>query len=53
MKAKRHTTIKISGKIAYCSQNPWILSDSIRKNIILFNEFNEYKFKKVIYYSGL
>jgi ATP-binding cassette, subfamily C (CFTR/MRP), member 1 len=53
MKSSKHTKVAINGKMAYCSQTPWIMSTTVRNNIILFNDYNEYKFQKAIYYSGL
>lgn len=40
--------IKIGGTISYVSQNPWILNDTVRNNILFFKEMNEEKYKKVI-----
>ena len=40
--------IKINGTISYISQNPWILNDTIKNNILFFHEMNEEKYKKVI-----
>lgn len=28
--------IKISGSIAYCAQKPWIMSGTVRDNIVFF-----------------
>jgi len=40
--------IKISGKISYVSQTPWILNDTLKNNIILFSPYNESKYKKIL-----
>lgn len=40
--------IKVGGTISYVSQNPWILNDTVRNNILFFKEMNEEKYKKVI-----
>ena len=40
--------IKVNGKVSYVSQNPWILNDSIKNNILFFNDMNEDKYTKVI-----
>lgn len=37
MKCKKDSKIIINGKISYCNQMPWILSTTIKKNIILYN----------------
>ncbi|RDD39481.1 Multidrug resistance-associated protein 4 [Trichoplax sp. H2] len=41
-------TLKISGKIAYVSQIPWIFSGTVRENILFGSEFHEEKYLKVI-----
>ena len=40
--------IKLSGKISFVSQNPWILNTTVEENIILFNEKNEERYKKIV-----
>ena len=46
----KHTkgNIKIYGRISYISQNPWILNDTIKNNILFFNEYDEERYKQVI-----
>ncbi|EDV27211.1 uncharacterized protein TRIADDRAFT_54940 [Trichoplax adhaerens] len=39
---------RISGKIAYVSQIPWIFSGTVRENILFGSEFHEEKYLKVI-----
>ena len=38
----------LSNKVSFVSQNPWILNGTIEENIILFNEKDIEKYKKVI-----
>ncbi len=45
--------IYINGSIGYVSQTSWIQNDTIRNNIIFFNEYNENKYKEVLEYSQL
>ena len=40
--------IKLSGKISFVSQNPWILNTTIEENILFFSPKNEEKYKKII-----
>lgn len=37
-----------SGKIFYCSQEPWLFTASIKQNIIFGNMFVKEKFDKVV-----
>ncbi|XP_023930136.1 multidrug resistance-associated protein 4 isoform X1 [Lingula anatina] len=41
-------SIKITGKIAYASQQAWIFSASVKQNIIFGQEFNKAKYDRVI-----
>ncbi|KAI8809085.1 P-loop containing nucleoside triphosphate hydrolase protein [Cladochytrium replicatum] len=36
-------SVAISGKIAFCAQQPWTLSDTVRGNICFFKEYDEAK----------
>ena len=38
----------INGELSYCSQQPWIMSDTIKNNIIFFKEYNEEKYNRII-----
>ena len=40
--------IKISGKLSFVSQNPWILNATIEENILFFNPKDEERYKKVV-----
>ena len=40
--------IKLSGKISFVSQNPWILNDTIEQNILFFKKMEREKYNKII-----
>ena len=40
--------IKLSGKISFVSQNPWILNTTVEENILFFSPKDETKYKKII-----
>ena len=40
--------IKLSGNISFVSQNPWILNATVEENILLFNQKDENKYKKIV-----
>jgi len=41
-------TIKVSGKISYVTQNPWLLNDTFMNNILFFNKMDKDKYNKII-----
>ncbi|KAJ3252516.1 hypothetical protein HK103_001417 [Boothiomyces macroporosus] len=45
--------LKINGSIAFCSQQPWILTGTIEKNIVFDQEVDEKKLENAIDVSGL
>ena len=45
--------IRINGNIAFCSQKPWIMSGTVKDNILFHEVYDSDKFEKVLYYSGL
>ncbi|KAK6759548.1 hypothetical protein RB195_021245 [Necator americanus] len=45
--------LSISGKIAYCSQDAWIFSGTIRDNILFDYEFDQEKYRKALEISAL
>ena len=47
-KNKSKGNIKLSGKISFVSQNPWILNATVEENILFFSPKDEEKYKKVI-----
>lgn len=40
--------IEINGKISYASQEPWIFTSSLKKNILFGKKLNEERYKRVI-----
>ena len=38
----------INGEISYCSQQPWITTDTIKNNILFYNKYEESKYNKII-----
>ncbi|KAJ8094347.1 hypothetical protein PM082_010781 [Marasmius tenuissimus] len=40
--------VKVHGNISYASQNPWILSATVRQNILFFHEYDETFYNMVI-----
>lgn len=45
--------VKVNGRISYASQEPWIFSGTVRQNILFGNDFDEHKYKRVIFVSAL
>ena len=45
--------ITINGSVAFCSQKPWIMSGTVKENIMFFLPEDEDKLKKVIHYASL
>lgn len=45
--------IKISGRIAYSPQKSWIMSKTLKENIIFMNELDEKRLNRVIHYALL
>lgn len=43
-----NSPILINGEISYCSQISWIMTETIKNNIIFFSEFNLQKYRKII-----
>lgn len=46
-------TVKVSGKLAYVSQQPWIFSGSVRQNIVFGGVFDKAKYDRIIKVSAL
>ena len=38
----------INGEISYCSQQPWITTDTIKNNILFHNPYKEEKYNKIL-----
>ncbi|KAA6375310.1 MAG: putative canalicular multispecific organic anion transporter, partial [Streblomastix strix] len=46
-------SINVNGSVAYCPQNAWITSNSVRGNILFGNAFDESRYKQTIKVCGL
>lgn len=45
--------VTINGTVAYADQNPWILNDTVRNNILFGESFNESRYQTALHYSRL
>ncbi|CAD8145904.1 unnamed protein product [Paramecium pentaurelia] len=50
---KKQGNILVNGTISVATQDPWIISGSIKKNITFMNQFDALKYKQVIKICGL
>ena len=41
--------IIINGSISYCPQQPWLIEDTIKNNILLYNKYDKEKYNKILY----
>lgn len=46
-------SLQAPNSIAYCSQQPWLLNDTIQNNILFGCEYKEERYRKVIYACAL
>jgi len=53
MKNSANSEVTINGSIAYCSQVPWIMNDTVKNNIKFGREFNKIKYEEAIIYASL
>ena len=55
MKYHEHNppSITINGRLAYISQKPWILNESVKNNILFGAPFDEQKYADAVKYSCL
>jgi len=53
MKNSAHSEITINGTIAYCSQVPWIMNDTVKNNILFGKDYNKIKYEEAITYASL
>ncbi|KAJ3309209.1 hypothetical protein HDV04_006316 [Boothiomyces sp. JEL0838] len=45
--------VSIGGRLAYCSQQPWILTDTIEGNIVFNSELDQDRFDAILEATGL
>ncbi|KAF9115491.1 Multidrug resistance-associated protein 1 [Mortierella sp. AM989] len=50
---KQFGTVKVFGDLAYVPQQAWIINTSVRDNILFGKPFDQEKYDRVIYASGL
>ena len=46
-------SVTVNGTVAYADQNPWILNDTVKNNILFGEAFNQNKYQNALYYSRL
>ncbi|KAK9487533.1 hypothetical protein V1527DRAFT_460806 [Lipomyces starkeyi] len=46
-------TTGLTESVAYCAQQPWLLNDTIRENILFGNKYNEARYKQVVQLCAL
>jgi ABC-type multidrug transport system fused ATPase/permease subunit len=46
-------SVRINGTVAYADQNPWILNDTVRNNILFGEPFDEIQYKSALHHSRL
>ncbi|KAG0250264.1 Canalicular multispecific organic anion transporter 2 [Mortierella polycephala] len=46
-------TVQISGRVAYVPQQAWIINATLKDNILFGNEFDEVRYKHVLFACGL
>lgn len=53
MRSSKKSKVEINGEIAYASQKPWIMSASVKDNILFTLPYDDAKFNRVIHYASL
>ena len=48
-----NSKIILNGELSYFSQQPWVITDTVKNNIIFNNEFDENKYREVVSASEL
>ena len=46
-------SIRISGRVAYVSQQPWVFSGTLKENIVFGKKFDKERYEKVIHVCAL
>ena len=47
------SSISVNGSIAYASQVPWIMNDTIRNNILFGKEYDYHKYSEAVKFASL
>ncbi|KAF9933094.1 hypothetical protein FBU30_006595 [Linnemannia zychae] len=50
---KRQGSVMIRGQVTYAAQQPWILNATLKDNITFGKEFDQKRYDRIIYVSGL
>ncbi|KAF9112250.1 Multidrug resistance-associated protein 1 [Mortierella sp. AM989] len=50
---KIHGKVQISGKVAYIPQQAWITNATLKQNILFGNDYNEERYRYILYACGL
>merc|ERR1719163_1949263 len=45
--------VRVSGRVAYCSQVPWIMSTTVKENILFGKAFNQKEYDRVVRATAL
>lgn len=53
MKSDIQSSITINGSVAYVSQKPWIVNDTVRNNIIFGTDLDPQRYNEIIHYCAL
>lgn len=46
-------SVSVNGTVAYADQNPWILNDTVKNNILFGEAFNEKQYQSALRHSRL
>ena len=44
----KNSLLNVNGSISYVSQSAWVMNETVRNNIIFFNEYDEKKFNEIV-----
>lgn len=46
-------SVSVNGTVAYADQNPWIINDTVKNNILFGETFNEKQYHSALRHSRL
>ena len=52
-KVSTNTKVAMNGSVAYCAQQPWILNETVRENVLFGREYDESLFDAAVHSSSL
>ena len=50
---RSHPQMNLTESVAYCTQNAWLLGTTVRENILFGTEYNEERYREVLYACAL